>query len=348
MRTQYCDATPLRARRRTAGRRTGARARLHRICAAAACAIAAASPALAQQYPSKPVRIIVPFPAGGGVDFIGRVMAKHLSERLNQQVVVDNRAGSNGIVGLEALRNAPADGYTIAAASNGPLVNNLILYSKLPYDTLRDFAPVANMVIFPLMLVTHPSLPAKGVKELIALARSKPGEIVYSSPGVGNGGHLAAELFVGMAKVKMLHVPYKGTAPANVALLGGEVHLTFSSIPSILPHVQSGRVRSLGIGNAKRLPSLPNIPTIAEAGLPGYEAYSWGGMVAPAKTPAAILQRLNREIMAILKQPEVIDQLTKEGTLPNPDTPERFAAYIKADIEKWRKVVQEAGIKAEL
>lgn len=304
-------------------------------------------PLMAQQWPAKPVRVIVPFPAGGGVDFIGRVMAKHLAERLNQQVVVDNRAGSNGIVGLEALRNAPADGHTISAASNGPLVNNLILYSKLPYDTLRDFAPVANMVIFPLMLVTHPSLPARNVKELIALARSKPGEVVYSSPGVGNGGHLAAELFVGMAKVKMLHVPYKGTAPANVALLGGEVHLTFSSIPSILPHVQNGRVRALGIGNAKRLPSLPQIPTVAEAGLPGYEAYSWGGMVAPAKTPPAIVARLSREIMAILKQPDVVDQLTREGTLPNPDTPERFAAYIKTDIEKWRKVVQDAGIKAE-
>jgi tripartite-type tricarboxylate transporter receptor subunit TctC len=304
-------------------------------------------PLMAQQWPAKPVRLIVPFPAGGGVDFIGRVMAKHLGERLSQQVVVDNRAGSNGIVGLEALRNAPPDGYTISAASNGPLVNNLILYSKLPYDTLRDFAPVANMVIFPLMLVTHPSLPAKNVKELIALARSKPGEIVYSSPGVGNGGHLAAELFVAMAKIKVLHVPYKGTAPANVALLGGEVHLTFSSIPSILSHVQTGRVRSLGVGLAKRLPSLPDIPTIAESGLPGYEAYSWGGMVAPAKTPPAVVSRLNREIMAILKQPDVVEQLTREGTLPNPDGPERFAAYIKADIEKWTRVVQNAGIKPE-
>ncbi len=304
-------------------------------------------PLMAQQWPAKPVRLIVPFPAGGGVDFIGRVMAKHLGERLNQQVVVDNRAGSNGIVGLEALRNAPPDGYTISAASNGPLVNNLILYSKLPYETLRDFAPVANMVIFPLMLVTHPSLPAKNVKELIALARAKPGEIVYSSPGVGNGGHLAAELFVAMAKIKVLHVPYKGTAPANVALLGGEVHLTFSSIPSILSHVQSGRVRSLGVGLAKRLPSLPDFPTIAESGLPGYEAYSWGGMVAPAKTPPAVVSRLNREIMAILKQPDVVDQLTREGTLPNPDTPERFAAYIKADIEKWTQVVRNAGMKPE-
>ena len=299
------------------------------------------------QWPAKPVRIIVPFPAGGGVDYIGRVMAKHLGERLNQQVVVDNRAGSNGIVGLEVLKNSPADGYTIAAASNGPLVNNLILYAKLPYDSLKDFAPISNMVMFPLMLVTHPSLPAKTTKELIALARAKPGEVIYSSPGTGNGGHLAAELFNSMAKVKMLHIPYKGTAPANVAVLAGETHLTYSSIPSILPHVRASRLRAIGIGNASRLPSLADIPTVAETGLPGYEAFSWGGMVAPAKTPSAIISRLNREINEILKQKDVVDQLVKEGTVPVPDTPERFAAYIKADLDKWTVVVRDAGIKPE-
>jgi tripartite-type tricarboxylate transporter receptor subunit TctC len=305
------------------------------------------SSVLAQQWPAKPVRIIVPFPAGGGVDYIGRVMAKHLTERLGQQVVVDNRAGSNGIVGLEVLKNAPPDGYTLSAASNGPLVNNLILYSKLPYDTLRDFAPISNMVMFPLMLVTHPSLPVKTSKELIALARSKPGEVIFSSPGTGNGGHLAAELFNSLAKVKMLHIPYKGTAPANVAVLSGETHLTYSSIPSVLPHVRANRLRAIGIGNASRLPSLSDIPTIAETGLPGYEAFSWGGMVAPAKTPAAIVNRLNREINEILKQKDVADALIRDGTLPVPDTAEKFSAYIKADIDKWTKVVRDAGIKAE-
>lgn len=303
--------------------------------------------AQAPQWPAKPVRIIVPFPAGGGVDYIGRVMAKHLSERLNQQVVVDNRAGSNGILGLEALKNAPADGYTLCAASNGPLVNNLILYSKLSYDTLRDFAPISNMVMFPLMLVTHPSLPVKTSKELIALARAKPDEVIYSSPGTGNGGHLAAELFNSMAKVKMLHIPYKGTAPANVAVLAGETHLTYSSIPSILPHVRAGRLRAIGIGNARRLTSLPDIPTIAETGLPGYEAFSWGGMVAPAKTPAAVINRLNREINEILKQKDVVDALIRDGTVPIPDTPEQFGAYIRADLDKWTKVVRTAAIKAD-
>jgi tripartite-type tricarboxylate transporter receptor subunit TctC len=303
--------------------------------------------AQAQQWPAKPVRIIVPFPAGGGVDYIGRVMAKHLGERLNQQVVVDNRAGSNGIVGLEVLKNAAADGYTLAAASNGPLVNNLILYSTLPYDTLRDFAPVGNMVMFPLMLVTHPSLPVKTSQELIALARGMPDKVIYSSPGTGNGGHLAAELFNSMAKIKMLHIPYKGTAPANVAVLSGETHLTYSSIPSILPHVRAGRLRAIGIGNASRLASLPDIPTVAETGLPGYEAFSWAGMVAPAKTPAVVVARLNREINEILKQKDVVDQLVKDGTVPVPDTPEKFAAYIKADLEKWTAVVRNAGIKAD-
>ncbi len=315
--------------------------------AAALAAALASSSAPAQQWPAKPIRIIVPFPAGGGVDYIGRVMAKHLSERLNQQVVVDNRAGSNGILGLEVLKNAPPDGYTLAAASNGPLVNNLILYSKLPYDTLRDFAPISNMVMFPLMLVTHPSLPVKTTKELVELARAKPGEVIYSSPGTGNGGHLAAELFNSMAKVKMLHIPYKGTAPANVAVLSGETHLTYSSIPSILPHVRAQRLRAIGIGNASRLPSLPDIPTVAETGLPGYEAFSWGGMVAPAKTPAAIVNRLSREINDILKQKDVVDTLIKDGTVPVPDSPEKFSAYIKADLDKWTKVVRDAGIKAE-
>jgi len=322
---------------------------MHRIARVAMYVLLALIPiaATAQQWPAKPVRIIVPFPAGGGVDFIGRVMAKHLSDRLGQQVVVDNRAGSNGIIGLEALKNAPPDGYTISAASNGPLVNNLTLYAKLPYDTLRDFAPVSSMVIFPLMLVTHTSLPVKNVKDLVALARAKPGQISYSSPGTGNGGHLAAELFDSMAKVKMLHVPYKGAAPANVALLAGEVHLTYSSIPPILPHVKNGRLRALGIGNAERLGSLPDIPTIAEAGVPGYEAFSWGGMVAPVKTPAAVVTRLNKEINDILRQKDVAEQLEREGTLPMADTPEKFAAYIKADIEKWTAVVRKAGIKVE-
>lgn len=307
------------------------------------------APALsgAQAYPSKPVRLIVPFPPGGGVDFIGRIVGQKLAERLGQQVTIDNRAGANGIVGLEALKSAPPDGYTIAAASAGPLAVNPFIYKKLPHDTLRDFTHIANMVNFPLLLVAHPSLPVKNVKELIALARSRPGEISYSSPGSGNSGHLAAELFNSMAKARILHIPYKGTAPAVVAVLSGEAHLTYSSIPTILPHVRSGRVRALGIGNAERIPSLPEFQTIAEAGLPGYEAYAWGGMIGPANLPAAVVQRLSKEINEILRLKDVTDRMLAEGTVPTPSGPDEFTAYIKAELKKWGDVVKLAGIKAE-
>ena len=303
--------------------------------------------ALAQAYPSKPIRLIVPFPAGGGVDFIGRIMAKGLSERLKQQVVVENRAGANAIVGLEVLKNSPPDGYTIAAASAGPLAVNPHIYSKLAYDTMKDFTHIANMVNFPLLLVSHPSLPVKNVKELIALARARPGEITYSHPGAGNSGHLAGELFNSMAKAKILAVPYKGTAPAVVAVLSGEAQLTYSSIPTILPHVRSGKVRALGVGNAKRIPSLPEFPTIAEAGLPGYEAYAWGGMVGPANMPKDSVTRLNREIVQVLQQKDVRERMLSEGTVPTPSSPEQFTAYIKSELKKWGEVVKMANIKVE-
>ena len=221
------------------------------------------------------------------------------------------------------------------------------IYAKLPHDTMRDFTHIANMVNFPLLLVTHPSLPVKNVKELIALARARPGEITYSSPGSGNSAHLAAELFNSMAKVKILHIPYKGTAPAVIAVLSGEAHLTYSSIPTILPHVRSGRVRALGIGNAQRIPSLPDFPTIAEAGLPGYEAYAWGGMIGPANMPKEIVQRLNREIVEILKQKDVTDRMLSEGTIPTPSSPEEFTAYMRSELKKWGDVVKMANIKAE-
>jgi tripartite-type tricarboxylate transporter receptor subunit TctC len=303
--------------------------------------------ASAQAYPVKPIRLIVPFPPGGGVDFIGRIVGQKLTERLGQQVAIDNRAGANGIVGLEALKSAAPDGYTIAAASAGPLTVNPFIYAKLPHDTLKDFTHIANMVNFPLLLVSHPSLPVKNVKELIALARVQPGQVTYSSPGAGNSGHLAGELFNSMAKAKILHIPYKGTAPAVLAVLSGEAQLTYSSIPTILPHVRSGRVRALGVGNAQRIPSLPDFPTIAEAGLPGYEAYAWGGMIGPANMPAAVVQRLSREINEILRQKDVTERMLSEGTVPTPSGPEEFTAYIRSELKKWGEVVKMAGIKAE-
>jgi tripartite-type tricarboxylate transporter receptor subunit TctC len=288
---------------------------------ALAVTIAWPAAALPQAYPSKSIRIIVPFPAGGGVDYVGRIVAKGLTERFGQQVVVDNRPGANAILGLEVLKASPPDGYTLAAASAGPLAVNPFIYAKLPHDTLRDFTQIANMVNYPLLLVSHPSLPVKNVKELIALAKAKPGEISYASPGAGNSSHLAGELFNSMAKVKILHIPYKGMAPAVVSVLSGEGQILYSSIPPILGHVRARRVRALGVGNAKRVPSLPEFATISEAGLPGYEAYAWAGMIGPANVPRDIVMRLNREIVAILNQKDVIDRMLADGTVPTPSTP---------------------------
>jgi tripartite-type tricarboxylate transporter receptor subunit TctC len=319
-----------------------------RTCALALtvlCLVPAA--ARSQAYPSKPIRLIVPFPAGGGVDYIGRIVGKGLSERLGQQVLVDNRPGANAIVGLEALKTAAPDGYTIAAASAGPLAVNPFVYAKLPHDTVRDFTYIANMTAFPLLLVSHPSLPAKNVKELIALARARPNEISYSSPGSGNTGHLSAALFDSMAKIKTIHVPYKGTAPAVIAALSGETQLTWSSIPSILPHVRSGRVRALGIGTAQRIPSLKDVPTVAEAGLPGYECTAWGGMIGPANMPRDIVLRLSKEIIATLSQKDVIERMLSEGTVPTPSGPDEFLAFQKSELKKWGAVVKLAGIKPE-
>ena len=301
----------------------------------------------AQAFPSKPIRLIVPFPPGGGVDFVGRVVGQKLSERLGQQVAVDNRAGANGIVGLQALMASPPDGYTIAAVSAGPLACNPHMYSKLPYDTLRDFTPIANMINFPLMLVAHPSLPVKNVKQLIALAKAKPGEITYSHPGVGNTGHIAGELLNAVGKVNTTGIPYKGTAPSVIAVLSGEAHLTYSSIPTALPYIRAGRLRALGVGNAKRMPSLPEFPTVSESGLPGYEAYAWGGMLGPAKMPASIVQQLSREIVSAINTKEVTDRMLNEGTVPTPSSPEEFAAYIASEIKKWGVVIRGANIRVE-
>jgi len=303
--------------------------------------------ALAQAWPNKTIRMIVPFPAGGGVDYIGRIVGKGLSDRLGQQVVIDNRPGANAILGLEVLKASAPDGYTIAAASAGPLAVNPFVYVKLPHDTVKDFTYIANMVTFPLLLVSHPSLPVKNVKELVALAKARPNEIAYSSPGSGNTGHLAAALFESMAKVKTVHIPYKGTAPAVLAVLSGETQLTWSSIPAILPHVRSGRVRALGVGNAQRVPSLPDFPTVAEAGVPGFECFAWGGMIGPANMPKDIVARLNKEIVDTLKQKDVIDRMLSEGTVPAPSGSEEFLAYMKSELKKWGEVVKLAGIKPE-
>ena len=317
------------------------------LALACALALCAAPAALAQAYPSKPIRLIVPFPPGGGNDVIGRAMAIKLGEKLGQQIIVDNRAGANGIVGLQALMQAQPDGYTLGVAAAGPMAVNPSLYEKLPYDPLKDFSIISNMVNFPLLLVSHPSLPAKNVRELIALAKGKPGTIYFSSPGSGNSGHLAGELFNSMAGVKTVHVPYKGQGPALADLLAGQVQMLYSSIPSVLPHVQSKKLNALAIGSAKRVPSLSDIPTIAESGVPGYEAYSWVGIIGPPRMSRELVTRLSNEVNEILRQKEFSEKLSSEGALPEGNTPEQFTAYIKAEIDKWGAVVRSANIKAD-
>ena len=304
-------------------------------------------PVAAQAYPNKTIRMIVTFPAGGGTDFMGRVIGQKLAERVGQQVVIDNRGGSNGIIGLQALMAAPPDGYTIAAASAGPLAVNPHVYSKLPYDTLRDFTMIARGVDFPLLLLTHPALPVKNVKDLIALSKARPGELAAASSGSGNSDHLALELFKSSAKLNMIHVPYKGSGPTAIALLAGEVQLMFSSIPPTLQHVRAGKMRALGIGNTARLPSQPEFPTIAESGLPGFEAYSWAGIVGPANMPREVVQKLNREINEGLKSKDAADRLLANGTVPMPATPEEFTAMIRAEIQKWGVVARAANIRAD-
>lgn len=299
----------------------------------------------AQAYPNKTVRMIVTFPAGGGVDFMGRVIGQKLAERLGQQVVIDNRAGANGITGLQALMAAAPDGYTICASSAGPLAVNPHVYKNLPYDPLRDFTLISRGVDFPLLLLVHPSLPVKNVRELIALG--KRNQFTFASSGSGNADHLAAELFKSMAAIPMVHVPYKGAGPSTIALLSGEIPMMFASIPPTLAHVRAGKLRALGVGGLTRIPTLPDLPTIAESGLPGYEAYSWGGFVGPANLPRDIVERLNREFTAVLKTKETIERLQDGGTVATPSTPDEFAAHLKAELTKWGAVARAANIRAD-
>lgn len=300
----------------------------------------------AQAYPNKPIRVIVPFPPGGGNDVIARVVGVKLTERLGQSVIIDNRAGGNGIIGLQALATAAPDGYTIGVAAAGPMAVNPSLYEKLPYDPVKDFAPITNMVNFPLLLVTHPSFPPKTMPDVLAAAKASPGKVFYASPGAGNSGHLAGELLNSLAKVQTTHVPYKGQGPAVADLLAGRVQMLYSSIPSVIDHVRNGRLNGIAIGSAKRIASLPDIPAISES-VPGYEAYSWVGMVAPAGTPPEIVAKLHREITEILQQRDVHEKLTQQGAITVGDTPEHFGAYIKEEIGKWGAVVKAANIRAE-
>ena len=296
--------------------------------------------AQAQDYPDKPIRMLVPVLPGGAPDFGGRIVAERLSVRLGQKVVVENRAGAGGVIALEVLKASPPNGYTIAATQLGPLTFTPLIQENLSYDPVRDFTHISNMLTFPTLLVSHISLPAKNVKELIALARAHPGEVTYASSGVGGTGHISAELFNLMAKVKMQRIQFKSVGPSLISVLSGESQITYSNISAALPHIQSGRLRLLGVTSQKRAPTLPDVPTISEAGLPGYESSGGAGIIAPPGLPRPLLQRLNREIVEILNSKEVGDLMLQVGMLPAPTTPEDFTAYIRAELKKWAPVVK--------
>ena len=305
-----------------------------------------ATAAWSQAFPSKPIRVIVPWPPGGGTDIFARSIGQKLTETWHQQVIVDNRPGATGNIGAQLATKAPADGYTLLLATI-TLATSPSLYKTLGYDPLRDLEPVTLIAGVPHLLVVHPSLPVKNVRELIALAKARPGQLNYASAGIGSPFHLAAELFNLLAGVKMTHVSYKGGGPAIVAVIGGEVPVTFANLLAVLPHVQAGKLRALGITSATRSGAAPSLPTIAESGLKGYDFTSWFGMLAPAGTPKDIVQKLNEGTVAVLKSRELKERLTRDGADLIASTSQQFGTYLKSETAKWDKVIKEAGIQAE-
>ena len=312
----------------------------------AAVCFAASSLTWAQSYPAKPIRIVVPFPAGGTSDILARSVGQKLAEEWKQQVVVDNRPGAGANIGAELVAKAPPDGYTLLLASTIHTINPS-LYSKLGYDPVRDFAPITLIAATSQVLAVHNSLPVKTVKEFIAYARKRPGQLNYSSAGSGSQPHLTAELFKSMTGIEMVHVPYKGAPPAMIDLLAGQVALTFATAPSAVPHVKAGKLRALGVSTAQRITALPDVPTIAEAGVPGFEASGSNGLVGPAGLPPAIVERLNTAIVRIVKEPAMSKYLSEQGADPMTMTPSEYASYIKAEVAKWAKVVKAAGAKVD-
>jgi tripartite-type tricarboxylate transporter receptor subunit TctC len=310
--------------------------------ACGAGAVCAQGPA----YPSKPVRIVVPSSPGGGTDILTRILAHKLSENLGQQFVVENRPGAGQVIGIEAVARAAPDGYTLLMAASAIVINQ-VLYKKTPYDTLRDLAPVTLAASLPNILVVHPSLPVKSVRELIALAKAHPGELNYSSAGSGTSPHMSMELFRTMAHIAITHIPYKGSGPATADLLAGQVQLSMPSIPTALTLIKAAKLRALGVTSGSRAAGLPDVPTIAESGVPGYEVIQWYGLLAPVGTAREIVNKLQAETARVLSSPEVKSRLAAEGADPVGNRPDEFAAYIKAEIDKWGKVVKSAGIKLE-
>ncbi len=321
--------------------------KIHQRHLALVCALLPAWPAsAAEAYPDKPIRLIIPQPPGGTSDILARVLALKLAENLRQQIIIDNRAGASGTIGTDLAAKSPPDGYTLVLVYTTHATTPGI-YGKLPYDPVADFAPITLAAAAPLLLVVHPKIPVTSVKELIAYAKTRPGELNFCSAGNGSGSHLAGELFNTMTGVKLTHIPYKGSGLAITELIGGQVQLMFAGIVPIDPHVKSGRVRSIAVSSAKRSVAIPQVPTIAESGLPGFEVVGWYGVLAPARTPHPIVVRLHNELVKILQTQDIRDRLLSEGAEPVGNTPAEFTAFIKTDIGRWAKVIKAAGAKLD-
>lgn len=308
------------------------------LCAGAACA---------QTYPAKPVRWVVPFPPGGGTDLISRVIAAELAKLWGVQVVADNRPGGGGTLGLGIAAKTPADGYTIVLGQASNIAVAPGLYAKLPYDPVRDLQPITQVIATPIVIVSHPSFPAKNAKELVAYARARPGAITFGSPGNGTIGHLSLEMLKSMAKIDLLHIPYKGASLAITELIGGQIVIYGSSMPPALPLVNAGKLRALGVTSAKRLAPLPAVPTVAESGVGGYEAVNWYGVLTPAGTPKEVVAKLHADVVRVLKQADVQERFRGEGGDIVGNTPEEFAAFIRKEVPKWSAVVKDAGVKVD-
>ena len=308
------------------------------------CLCAAAGPVRAQTYPAKAVRLIVPFAAGGSTDIIGRVIAQKLNEMWGQPVLVDNRAGGSTVIGTEIVAKAPPDGHTLLVTP-APFTIVPSLMQKLPYDPHKDFEPITLINTTPLVVVVHPGVPAKSIKELVALAKAKPGALNYGSSGSGGSNHLAGELFNAMAGVKMVHVPYKGNAPALTDLVGGHVDVVFNGLTSALPLIKSGKLRALGVTSLNRSAALPGSPTLDESGLKGFQAVAWNGLTAPARTPKAVIDKINADVMKVIRSPELVEKLKAEGSDPVGSSVEQYARFLREEIAKWNKVIKFANIR---
>ena len=329
-----------------AARRSGHARRLGGSAALALALGAAGGPALAQEFPVRPVRIIAPYAPGGGTDLLSRFIARKFTESWGQQVVVENRLGAGGIVGTELVARAPADAYTLLMTASTHSINPS-LFRKLPYDPIKDFVAIGMVATGPNIVVVHPSVPAKSIKDLIALARKRRGEMTFGSAGVGSTTHLAGEYFKSAAGIDVMHVPFKGSGAAQIDLMGGHIDFMVDSLPSALPNVRAGKTRALATTGGRRFPTLPDVPTAAEAGLPGFESISWWGLMAPAGTPAALVARINGELNRLLRLPDVREFILNMGAEPRTSTPEEFMDYIRVETGVYARVIQKAGIKPE-